>query len=463
MVLTTERSNIDKRPATLEEIRNTLSTGTLNSIREVLPDRAVEAACRAAGWVYRKRLITPVVVVLHMILAAIWPEESFAASWQLVWDTMVSRLPGAQGRSPGSGTVAKARARIPLEVWKNLFSWLAEQAEKLSEPVARWRGHRVVLMDGTVVSMPDLPALFEAFGRHRVMHGACRYPLARIVTLALANTKVVIAHVLGRYDEGETSLARKILPTLQEGDLLVADRLYAGAHFYVRYLGHGVQFLTRMHQRLKVRKLKLLATLGEGDVVVQLKVNAKYRRLDPSLPETVTVRLIHAAVRIRGKRTVLWLATSLLDPVRYPAAEVLALYLRRWRIETLFREVKVQLGADVLRSQTPDGVRKEVIARLIALNVVRSILIQAALEHGADPLRLSFVGGVRAILSFAPAFAIQPAWRLPLLYEAMLAEIASHVNPERPGRIEPRAVRREPKHYPALRTTRADWRRRHAA
>jgi len=460
--MATER-NIDKRPATLEEIRNSLSTGTLNSIREVLPDRAIKAACRAAGWRYRKRLITPVVTVLHMVVSAIWPEESFASSWQLLWDTMVSRLPSAQGRSPGSGTVAKARGRMPLEVWKNLFSWLAEQGQKLSDPVASWRGHRVVLLDGTSVSMPDFPALFEAFGRHRGMHGACRYPLARIVALALAQTKVIIAYALGRFDESETALVRQLLPTLKESDLLVADRMYAAAHFYARYLGNGVEFLTRMHHRLKVRKLKLLEVLGKGDMVVQLKVNAKYRRIDPSLPEIVTVRLIHASVRIRGRRTELWLTTSLLNSERYPATEILELYLRRWRIETLFREVKIQLGADVLRSQRPGGIRKEVAARLVALNVVRSIMIQAALSHGVDPLRLSFVHAVRAILSFAPAFATQPLWRLPLLYETMLAEIASHQNPERPGRIEPRAIRRERKHYPMLRTTRADWRLSHAA
>jgi hypothetical protein len=429
----------------------------------VLPDRAVEAACRAAGWRYRKRLIAPVVVVLHMILGAIWPEDSFAASWQLLWDTMVSRLPSANGRSPGSGTVAKARARVPLGVWKNLFEWVAEQAARLSAPFDKWGGLRVVLLDGTTVSMPDEGGLFAAFGRGSGKHGAYKYPLARLVTLALANTKAIIAYALGRYDEGENALARRILGALRPGDLLVGDRRYAGAHFYARYLAEGADFITRMHQRLKVRKLKLVTVHGAGDFVAGLKLNKKYREADPSLPESVTVRIINVAVRIRGKRTVLWLVTSLLDPVQYPAAEIAALYLRRWRIETLFREVKVQLGADVLRSKTPEGIRKEVAARLVALNVIRSIILQAADEHGADPLRLSFVHAVRAILSFAPAFATEPLWKLPIIYQAMLAEIASRQNSVRAGRIEPRAIRRERKHYPTLRTTRAEWRLRHAA
>jgi hypothetical protein len=462
MVLTTE-SNIDKKPATLEEIRNALNTGTLNSIREVLPDRAVEAACRAAGWAYRKRLIPPVVVVLHMILAAIWPEESFAASWQVVWDTMVSRLPHANGRSPGSGTLAKARARVPLSVWKDLFDWLAEQAAKLSAPFDKWRGLRVVLLDGTTVSMPDEGKLFAAFGRGSGKHGLYKYPLARLVTLVLANTQAIIAYALGRYDEAENTLAWQILGTLRPGDLLVGDRRYAAAHFYARYLAQGVDYLTRMNERLKVRKLKVFAVYADGSFAAGIKINKKYRKADPTLPEFVTARIIQVAARIRGKRTVLWLVTSLLDPDRYPAAEIAALYLRRWRIETLFRNVKVELGADVLRSKTPDGIRKEVAARLVALNVIRSIILQAAGEHGADPLRLSFVHAVRAILSFAPALATEPPWKLPLIYRALLCEIASHQNPVRAGRIERRAIRRERKHYPTLRTTRLQWRLSNAA
>jgi hypothetical protein len=140
------------------------------------------------------------------------------------------------------------------------------------------------------------------------------------------------------------------------------------------------------------------------------------------------------------------------------------LYARRWRIETLFREVKINLSADVLRSQRPDGVRKEIIARLTALNIVRSIMLEAAVQAGmSDPLRISFAHAVRAIISFSAALSHVPLALVWEVYEAMLIEIASHVNPERPGRLEPRAVCRERKHYPSLRMTRAEWRARHVA
>jgi len=157
------------------------------------------------------------------------------------------------------------------------------------------------------------------------------------------------------------------------------------------------------------------------------------------------------------------LATSLLDADRYPAQELAELYARRWRIETLFREVKVNMSADVLRSKTPAGIRKEIAARLIAVNIVRMIILEAALQHNVDPLRIGFVHATRAILAFAAALATEPIWKVRTIYSAMLTEIAAHLVPERPGRNEPRAARREQKHYPSLRTTRIAWRLANAA
>jgi hypothetical protein len=443
----------------LEQARLSLRTGTFNSIRNVLPDEAILGTCRALGLVFRNRLITPVVTVLHGLLAGLWPEESFAASWAVVWDSMASRVPQAAGRSPHSGSVAKARARLPLELWTRLFDWLSEQAQKLAEPYASWRGHRVVLLDGTCVSMSDGPTLREAFGTSR----KGKFPLMRIVTAALAHTMTVLSYTVGRYDQGENELSWPVLKGLRPNDLIVADRRFAGAVFYHRYVSMGLQFITRMHQRLKVSRLRRLEVFGKGDFLTEVTINPQYRRRDPSLPSSVTVRLIHATVRVRGKREVLWLATSLVDAAVYPAEEIVELYARRWRIETLFREVKVALKADVLRSLTVDGVKKEMAARMMALNIVRMIMLEAAEEHEVDPLRISFVEAVRAILHFAPEMARAPGWKLMEIYHGMLKEIASHLVPYRPGRNEPRAVRRDWKHYPTLKETREAWRRTHAA
>lgn len=436
---------------------------TFNSIRKILPDGVIMQACRDAHHTYRRRVLTPLVTVLHMILAAIWPEESFEASGQLLWDSAVGAFPSLQGRRPSSGSLAKARGRLPMVLWENIWDYLAAKVQQLSEPFACWRGHRVVLVDGTCVSMPDTPSLHAYFGTSTGRGGKRHYPLARMVTAALANTMTVIAYAVGRYDQSEQALLRPLLCRLRRGDLLLADRHFAGSNLYHEYLGAGLNFLTRIHQRFRVSRLRPLEGYAANDFVTDMPIGDIYRRKDTTLPPSVRVRLIQATVRLRGQRDTIWFVTSLLDDTAYPAAELVELYARRWRIETLLLQLKVGLSADVLRSRTPQGTLKELAARMVAINVVRAIMLEAATAHGYDPMALSFVHGLRAILAFSPMLATAPIWKLPVIYEAMLHEIATRQVRPRPGRLEPRAVRREKKHYPRLRCTRQQWRQRVAA
>ena len=194
-----------------------------------------------------------------------------------------------------------------------------------------------------------------------------------------------------------------------------------------------------------------------------MRVGNKHRREDPSLPKSVRVRLIRVECRVRGKFRSIWLATSLLDAKRYPAHEIAKFYAGRWRIETLFRELKVTSGADVLRSKKPDGIRNEIAARMMAMNLVRVLMIEAAAKHGKEPTRLSFSAALRLVVSTSLRMSTAPVWELGALYEIMLEGIAAETIPERPGREEPRMKRRETKHYEALRTTRTEWRAANAA
>ena len=456
-------SSIGTRPPHSEKISEQLQQVTLNAVRKVLPDQWIERTCQEVGYAFRRRKITPVVTVLHMIMAALWPEESFNACWQVLWDTFISWFPQLQGRCPSRRRVAEARARLPLSLWQRLFGQLAQQAQRRSRGYDSWKGHRVVLADGTCVSMSRTPELIEAFGVNTGYHGPARYPLARLVTLCLAGTRTIIDYAIGGYRDGESALTFPLLSSLRPGDLFLADRHFAAAHFYVRYQSLGLEYLTRAHQRLKISRVKRRLCYHAHDFIGRLNVTAVYRRQDPTLPAHLDVRFIKTTLRIRGRRHGVWLATSLLDAQRYPAADLIALYAQRWRIETLFREVKITLSADVLRSQRPDGIRKEIIARLLALNVVRTVMLEAAAATGADPLRISFVHTVRALISFSPALARAPLYMTRAIYHAMLTEIGHHVVPERPGRLEPRAICRERKHYPSLRITRAQWKARHAA
>lgn len=435
----------------LESVRRKIEESQMNALRDILPDSDVLAACRDAGHEFRARLLTPVVTVFHMIAAAVWPEKSFRSAWQSSGAPHVS-----------SGSLADARARLPLGVVSALFDKVAGAAEALSEPFVRWRGHRVVNVDGFCSSMEDEPSLHEAFGTSNGRHGVARYPLARVVVAAFMHTMIAVSYAIGRYRDSENALMREVLPKLSPGDLIVADRHFAGANLYAEYLAGGQEFITRKHPRLKVGRLRKIKRHGRGDFVTELRVLPHHRRADPSLPETVRVRMIRATAIIRGRHTTIWLVTSLLDAHAYPADEIARLYAARWRIETLIRELKVACGADVLRSKSPDGVRKELAARMLAMNMVRMLMIEAAARHGEEPGALSFSSAMRLVTATSQKMSAAPAWRLPGLYEEMLAGIASERVPERPGRNEPRAVRRERKHYPRLSVSRGAWRHRHA-
>jgi len=437
---------------------------TFNAIRQVLPDRLIEGACRAVGHVYRRRTLTPVVTVLHMLLAAIWPEESFQAGADLLWANFAAAFPWLNSKQPSSGSFAKARGRLPVTLWQRIARAIAEKADALSQRWSQWRGHRVVLVDGTCVSMPAEAELFGEFGRSTGRGGTRHYPLGRIVAVSLANTMVVLRYAFGRYADSEISLLRPLLGDLRTGDLLVGDRHFAGANLYAEYSREGLQFLMRAHQGRRVDRLRPVEVFADNDFIARLPVSNKHRRIDPSLPKTVLVRLIAATVSTRkNRRRTMWFVTSLLDAQAYPAAEIVELYGRRWSIETLFRQLKVDLHADVLRSRSAQGVRTELAARVTALNVVRCLMLQAADAHDQDPMRLSFAAALRVTLASSPYFATAPPWQLPDLEAAMLRQIAQHRLPARPGRLEPRAVRREKKHYPRLRITRRQWKEQWAA
>jgi len=274
---------------------------------------------------------------------------------------------------------------------------------------------------------------------------------------------MVLDYAFGRYNQDENVLLQPLLKKLHKGDLLIADRHFSGANLYCYYKSLGLEFLTRAHQRLKISKIKRIESYGKDDFLGWLVINKNYRKINPDLPKRIMVRFIRASIRIRSRTKSVWFVTSLLDNIKYPADEIVALYARRWRIETFFRQLKINFSADVLRSQTSDGIRKEIAARLIAMNVIRTIMLEAAIEEGVEPDKISFVYAVRAIIIFSPSFSFESFWKLPVIFKKMLTEIASHLIVERPGRNEPRMVRRERQHYPFMQAARKLWRAKHVA
>ena len=438
--------NIELRRKKLEQFREQLESGQMNAVREMLPNGVIEQICEDCQYYFRTRLLTPLVTVFHMISAGISREGSFRSAWQL------------NGQAEQSGSLAKARKRLPLEVWERLHGWMMKEVENEDLAKVQWRGHRVIGLDGTCVSMSDTPELFECFGRRKGNYGFARFPLARMVVVFNLQTMILLGHEVGGYATGEISLLRRHLPKFRRGDVLVMDRYYGGANLYAEYQRTGLEFINRIRQNLRVERLKIIRTLDCGDLIVEMPVNYRHRCQDCTLPKTVQVRIIHTQAKVRGQRETFWIVTSLLDPEQYPAQEIQAWYKKRWKVEGLIEELKVWLGADVLRSKTGEGVLKELYARIIGLNLIHWLILKAGKKHGKSPERLSVSATLRLTAAQSLKMSTAPAWHLPELFEQLLDRIASSTVPYRPDRIEPRMIRRDTKHYPALKITRTEWR-----
>lgn len=442
--------DIEWRGKKLEPVREEIERGQLNSLRELLPDEVIRGICEECGYYFRTRLLTPLVTIFHMISAGITREGSFQSAWQM------------SGQAGRSGVLSEARKRLPLGIWNKIHQWMMKEIEKESGYKKRWRGHRMVGIDGTCISMSDEPELATHFGRWNGKHGVSRFPNARMVVAFNLQTLITLSHRVGSCQKSEKELCSEVMKDLKSGDVVVFDRYYAGANLYVGYQRAGVDFIGRAHAALAVERLKVVKVLGTGDMIVEMRMDAHYRCEDSSLPESINVRMVKTSARIEGKREDFWIATSLLDAVKYPKQEIQGWQKKRWRVETLIEEMKIGLGADVLRSKSVEGIYKELYARIIGLNLIHWLILKAAKKHAQQPERLSVSAALRLAATYSQKMSVAPAWRLPFLYEQMIEGIAASEIPYRPNRLEPRMKKRKPKDYPTLKISRTQWRQTYA-
>lgn len=442
----TSNNSIDRRRKKLKEIRERLESTQLNGVRELLPDKAIKQICNECEYYFRSRLLTPLVTIFHMLGAAISREGSFQSAWHNIGET---------GRSTA---LSKARSRLPLKIWERLGQWVTDQIENEFKKKSLWRGHRVLGIDGSGISMGDEEELESVFGKSNSKHGKSRFPIANVVFAFMLNTMIVAGHKIGSYKTSENALFSKLISQLLPGDLIVGDRRYAGAKLYVDYIRAGIEFITRVHQRLKVELLKVVEELGKNDFIVELPIPPLYCRKDPTLSKSIRVRAIKTEIRIRGKKETLWLITSLLDAKKYPSQEIKLLYKKRWKVEGLIEELKIWLSADILRSKTEEGIYKEMYARIIAFNLIHWLILKASKKHQKDPERISISATLRLTAVYSLKMSTAPFWKLKLLYEDLLEKVAYSKVPYRPDRLEPRMKRRDQKHYSILKISRMEWR-----
>ena len=448
---------IDHSGAELERVRRGLREAPLVALREQLTDRHILDACKAYGYVFRRRQYDPVVTVFHFLAQAIQREESFAATWQELWTSLAATYPELSLATADLSGLTHARGRLPQAVMQRLAAEACAESDAATSDT--WRGFRLLALDGSTVSMPREAALFKHFGAHRARTTTVRYPLATFAVLLSVGPCLIRDYRFGPFDPGEDKTSRPLLSHLGPGDLLLADRRFAGTPTLARITARGADFLMRKNARLIVERLPVIRRLGRHDFITDIPVSEPARKSDPSLPETIRVRLFQARwTTPAGEHLTEWLVTSLHDAEHFKKRTLAELYHQRWRIETSYLEFKQVFHADVLRSKTVANAYKEFAAHVLAYQRVRLVICAAARKHGKKPTEISFLNAARWIIGFSHRMAATAVLRLPVLYERLLDAIASTSVDVRPGRLEPRALTREWKHYPHLRAARTDWR-----
>jgi Transposase DDE domain len=372
---------------------------------------------------------------------------------------------GRRACSAGTGAYCKARNKLSERFLKRLACTVGSEVEDQAPDAWRWHGRRVVLIDGSTLSMPDTPANQRAYPQSRSQRPGVGFPLMRWVALIGLATGAALDSAFGCWrgkQTGESALLRTLLDTLRPGDVVVADRYYCSYWMIALLTARGVEVVFRQHQ-LRHTDFRRGRHLGHNDHVVTWTKPQRPGWLDEqtyvALPNELQVREVRGTVARLGYRVrQLIVVTSLQDDGEYGKEDILSLYHARWNAEIDLRSIKTHMNMDILRCQTPEMVRKEIWAHLLAYNLVRQVMAQAAREHKVTPRQLSFTGALQTLNEFRTLLLTATTTILPAIVGCILAAIASHRVGNRPGRCEPRKVKRRPKGYSRMLKPRAQER-----
>ena len=361
-------------------------------------------------------------------------------------------LPGKRRHETVTGSaIAQARERLGPEPLATLFTqsaavWGAAAAEQ-----ARWHGLAVFAVDGTTLRVPDTAENDAAFGRPAARRGhPAGYPQLRLIALMVLGHHLLAALTVGPCTQSEVPLAAPLWPVLPDTSIVLFDRGFC-AYALLHQLGDPARqrhWLTRAKGGPKALRMKPLQRLGPHDQLVDLVPSPTLLQHHPHLPATLRVRAIR--YRRPGFQPQM-LLTSLLDPVAFPAADVVALYHNRWEIELGFDEIKTHTleREESLRSKTPARIRQEVWGLALGYNLVRLAMARVAETAGVPPTRVSFRHAVQFIrLFWLTAWTASPGV-LPRRLEALDEELALLIlPPRRAQRRYPRAVKIKMSGYP---------------
>lgn len=420
---------------------------------DVLSESAVAQALTALSVVWLDRVYSPLVTLWIFLAQVLSQDHSCRAAVARLIAHRVSR--GQHPCSAETGAYCQARKRLPEEFFADVARKAGESLDHSAKQEWLWKRRRVLAYDGSTVSMPDTPDNQQAYPQPPQQEPGLGFPLARVAAFfSLSCGAVLDLAICSNAGKGHSELGmlRRLWNLLRPGDILLADRYMCAWHEIHLLKQRGIDSVTRLHhcRRVDFRRGK---RLGKGDHLVYWPrpyIRSLSRLAQKQLPALLTVRETRVLVRQAGFRShKLIIVTTLLDAEEVSASDLAELYRARWNAELDLRSLKQTMQMDILRCKTPELVRKEIWTHILAYNLIRTIIAQAAARHCVEPRTISFKGAIQTLEAFQPLIAAQGdcSWSRRSLYDRLLAAVVTHRVADRPDRFEPRQRKRRQKKY----------------
>ena len=428
------------------ELRHRFAQGGQGVFSQVLATQEVMDEVKVTASRFRHRQYPPL-TTLRLFTEQLLAEDQ--ACQDVVGRHLSERVArGQPACSLNTSAYCQARQRLPQELVDRLYRLVGKQLEARLPLEWRWRQRRVVLFDGTTVTMPDTPDNQREFPQSPEQKPGLGFPIARLGGLIGLASGAVLGHAVSACEgkgSSEHTLLRELIPLIEPGDVLLADALLATWWLIADVLARGADVLMVQHGSRQTDFFQGIH-LGVGDHLVDWPKPKRPPWMSPQdyqhYPRKLSLREVEVDHRI--------LVSSLLNPEASTPRELDTLYRLRWNIEVDWRTIKVTMHMDVLRCLSPEMVRKEISVHLLAYNLARWAMASAAYLGEVIPRLLSFTGAKRVLMAFATQLRQCPGQRLSVMFATVLGAIASLKLPIRPNRVEPRAKKRRPKKLPLL-------------
>ncbi len=412
---------------------------------DLMPDHLIKSIHQSGD--VRETVFTPLVTLKAFLLQVLSPTGSCK---EAVSHILTERLSsGYEANSMNTGPYCKARHRLSLSHIKEAMLTAGQALHQQAPHSWLWKGHRVVLADGTTLLMPDTEDNQTSYPQQCAQKSGLGFPIMRLVGLLSLATGSCIGYATGPFQgkgSGETSLFSRLIGALGKNDLLLADRYYTTYAIMALMIKRGTPLVFRQRSNVK-SDFRRGQRLGAKDHTIDVKKPPRKpvwmtTEAYAELPNEIVIRefAVNGIVYV----------TTLLNAKTYPKTGLAELYQQRWKVELDFRTIKTHMGMEMLRCQSALMVDKEIVVHLLAYNLIRANLGRAAHINDKKPRHLSFMAVVQLMHHTVGLCLIMTGKALEKLLSPLLAAMAHTEIGKRNRPNQPRVVKRRPKSYPLM-------------